>query len=71
LQNDDAFVFLIGNMLYLQHILFKPGMSGPIGEALISLLIAELAAFQMGSLEEDFFCISWNLTTEGLEYGLG
>jgi len=42
-------------MLYLQHFFFKLGMGSSIGKALNSFSVLELAALQMGSLEEHLF----------------
>jgi hypothetical protein len=42
-------------------------MSGSIGKTLGSLLVLELAAFQVCSLEQDFFYIGWDLASKGLE----
>ena len=37
-------------MLYLQHLLFEPGMSSSIGKALGSLVILELVTLAFGQL---------------------
>jgi len=46
-------------------------MSGSIGKALSGLLVLELAALQMCSLEEDFFGVSRDLASERFKQGLG
>jgi len=45
LQTADAFVFLIGGMLQVQHLYLKLSLSSSIGNALGNLLIPELVAF--------------------------
>jgi len=42
-------------------------MSRFVGKALSSFLVLQLTALQMCSLEEDFFSIGRNLTSQGLE----
>jgi len=42
-------------------------MGGSIGKTLGSLLVLELMAFQVCSLEKNLFGIGWNLTTKSLE----
>jgi len=46
-------------------------MSSSISEKLGSLLVLELAAFQVCSLKQDFFCIGWDLASKGLKQGFG
>jgi len=60
-------MFLIGKALHLHYFLSKLGMSGSIGKMLSSLLLLELAAFQVCSLKQDFFYIGWDLTSKRLE----
>jgi len=42
-------------------------MSGSIGKTLGSLLVLELAALQVCSLEENLFGIGWDLTPKSFE----
>jgi hypothetical protein len=67
LRSADAFVLLVGNVLHLEHFLFKFGLRSSIGKALGSILVLELATIQMGSLEEYLFDIGRALTVESLE----
>ena len=46
-------------------------MGGSIGKRLGSLLVLELTAFQVCSLEKNLFGISWNLATKSLEQSFG
>ena len=46
-------------------------MSGSIGKTLGSLLILELTAFQMCSLEKSFLDIGWDLTPKSFEQSFG
>jgi hypothetical protein len=47
------------------------GVSGSIGKMLGSLLVVGLAAFQVCSLKQDFFCIGWDLAPKGLKESFG
>jgi len=42
-------------------------MSGSIGKTLGSLLVLELAAFQVCSFKQSFFCIGSDLASKGLK----
>jgi len=46
-------------------------MGGSIGKTLGSLLVLELTAFQVCSLEKNFFGIGLNLATKSLEQSFG
>ena len=64
-------MLLIGEELHFHHLLRKLSLSSSIGKTLGSLLVLQLTALQMCSLEEDFFSIGRNLASEGLEQSLG
>jgi len=46
-------------------------MGGSIGKTLGSLLVLELTALQLCSLEKNLSNIGWNLAAKGLEQGFG
>jgi hypothetical protein len=46
-------------------------MSSSIGKTLGSLLVLELTAFQVCSLEKNLFGIGWNLAMKSLEESFG
>ena len=64
-------MFLIGKALYLHYFLYELDVSSSVGKTLGSLLVLELAAFQVCNLKQDFFYIGLDLASKGLEQSFG
>jgi len=64
-------MFLIGKVFHFHYFLRELGMGGSIGKALSGLLVMELAALQVCSLEEDLFGIGRDLASKSFKQSLG
>jgi len=64
-------MFLIGKTLHLHYFLFELSVSSSVGETLGSLLVLELTAFQVCGLKQDFFCVGWDLASNGFKQSFG
>jgi len=60
-------VFLISKVFHFHYLLRKLGVGGSIDKMLGSLLILELAALQVCSMEKDLFGIGRDLASESFE----
>ena len=63
-------MFFISDMLHLQHLFLKLSLGSPVGDALSGLLLLELAAFQVGSMEKCILDIGRDLTADCFENNL-
>ena len=64
-------MLLIGQKLFFPHFIGELSLSSSIGKPPRSSLVLQLATLQVSGLEQDFFNIGWDLTSESSEQGLG